>query len=287
MVTRRAPVRTPAFHVGQLFTGTIRCWIAGLLPTTVLSVLFYLPLFAIAYLLFREAALQFETLDDLLALQSKLRIWAGARVGGAVLLGAAAVAAITHGVVERLRGRSAGVAGGLAATGRRLGTVLLTAVVLALMTLVIFIVVAFIAGMLLVSRARVGEPPSAFALALTALAFGGVFILLISRYLVAIPVALFERVGPVQAIGVSSRLTAGSRGAIAVAAIVFLALGWVLNTYVVAPRVDTVFLGATSDVAITALLTTPLVASAAAFAYQRLKLHKDGINVLDAAKVFD
>lgn len=287
MVTRRAPVRTPAFHVGQLFTGTIRCWIAGLVPTTVLSVLFYLPLVAIAYLLFREAALQFETFDDYAALQSKLRIWAGVRVGGAVLLGAAAIAAITHGVVERLRGRSAGVAGGLAATGRRLGTVLLTAVVLALMTLVIFIVVAIVAGILLASRTRAAQPPGTLALLLTVLAFGGIFVLLVSRYLVAIPAALFERVGPVQAIGVSSRLTAGSRGAIALATIVFFALGWVLNTYVVAPRVDTVFLAATSDIAITALLTTPLVASAAAFAYQRLKLHKDGINVLDAAKVFE
>lgn len=287
MVTRRTPVRTPAFHVGQLFTGTIRCWIAGLVPTTVLSVLFYLPLFAVAYLLFREAALRIETMADVEALQSKLQLWAGARIGGAVLLGAAAIAAITHGVVERLRGRSAGVAGGLAATARRLGTVLLTSVVLALMTLVIFVVVAFVAGMLLVSRVRAGAEPGTFAVILAALAFGGIFVLLVSRYLVAIPVALFERVGPVQAIGVSSRLTAGSRGAIALATIVFFALGWVLNTYVVAPRVDTVFLSATSDLAITALLTTPLVASASAFAYQRLKLHKDGINVLDAAKVFE
>lgn len=285
--TRRTPVRTPAFNVGQLFTGTIRCWVAGLLPTTVLSVLFYLPLFAIAYLLFRESALRFQTMADLEALQSKLRLWAGARVGGAVLLGAAAIAAITHGVVERLRGRSAGVAGGLTATGRRLGTVLLTSIVLALMTLVIFVVVAFIAGMLLASRIRAGAEPGTFAVVLTALAFGGIFILLISRYLVAIPAALFERVGPVQAIGVSSRLTAGSRGAIALATIVFLAFGWALNQYVVGPRVDTIFLAAVSDLVITAVLTTPLVASAAAFAYQRLKLHKDGINVLDAAKVFD
>lgn len=284
MVTRRAPVRTPAFHAGQLVTGTIRCWIAGLVPTTVLSVLFYVPLLALAYLMFAEVNLRDLAYESARSLNSKLRWWALLRVGGAVLCGAAAIAAITYGVVERLRGRRAGVGSSLSATARRLGTVLVTAIVLALMTLVLVIVFGIVAGLFV---ATTGTEPGIFALVVTALALGGVFVLLVSRYLVAIPVALLEPVGPVRAIGVSSRLTTGSRGAIALATLVFLALGWALNRFLVGRLVDGLLLTVLLDVGITAVLTTPLVASAAAFAYQRLKLHKDGIDLLDAAKVFE
>lgn len=280
----------PAFTTGALLAGTFRTWGRGVVPTTVISVLFHVPLAVLAWALLRPDALGELSLEGLVR---RVRDWGWISFGGYILLGAIATGAIAFVVVESLRGRRAGVGAALGATLRRSGVLVTTSIVLMLMAFVVLFVVSIVATVVFVAATKPAAVPSDSAtrtVLVLAVAMMLGLMLLFSRYLVALPAGVLEKVGPVQAIGVSSRLTSGSRGAVALGVMGLLLLtggiGWVVGE-VVEGAPDALLTAQLAGIATNALLTTPLLASAAGFAYQRLKLHKDGVDVLAAARVFE
>lgn len=294
---RRAPVRTPAFSVGTYLGDTLSAAGRGLVPYTVVSLLFHLPLFLLAWWLLAPLDPLSGQVDlaQLKRASDRQSAWNLVNTIGSLVLGSCAAAAISYGVIHRLRGEAAGVGACVSAALGRATTLFLTSllltvvVVLALMA-VMLVVVAVLAGAAPAIAKGVADSDAgaltSFVVAM-AVPSGLVLLFFFARYLVALPAVVMDRKGVGAALSESARLTAGSRLRIAVVVALYLLVGFALTLTVLTPILEDTRSGALAGQLLSALVHTPLTGCAAAVAYHRLKLHKDGVDVLKAAQVFE
>ena len=240
-----------ALGIGRVFAFTFLLWFRGLLPFTFLAVLFYSPriLHRIEWRpRFNDSAYVWETLlvDQLLLMP--------------------VVAAVIHSVLERLRGRRAGIGACLrVAISRWLPTVGVTLYVHLLVVLAMcpFLFLAQVHPAWTIGAGICG-------------------VLVLGRYWLALPAAVVERKGIGASLRRSVDLSRGSKGPIFTIVAVFYS-GWFIAvsmlTFTTPYRFDTGWI-------VLGVLRGTLMAVASAVAYYDLKVAKEGVPTEDLVRVF-
>lgn len=258
---------------GDLFGRTFALWGARFVPNALLSLLFHAPLLLLAWAVLGRGTPTAKTVES----------WGSAQSLLSNILGMLSGAAITYGSLRALRGQPATIGECAGRAFSSFGSLFVAGLIVGLLTVVIAIpIVAVWAAITVGSR---GQVDTGATIALGVLVgIAGAFIL--TRYSLSSPAIVVERVGASRSLKESVRLTAGFRWTIFFLFVLVFA-GVFAAGFVVGLTVHDPFTSTLATLGVTILLASPISACAAAVAYHRLKLRKDGVNILDAAKVFD
>lgn len=259
--------------VGDLFGRTFALWGARFVPNAILALIFHAPLILIAWAVLGRGTPTAKTVES----------WNSAQAFLTSLLGMLSSAAITYGSFRALRGEPATIGACAGRAFSSFGSLFVAGLIVGLLTMVVAIPIVAVAAAILAGT-RGGLDTGATVFVGVFVGIAGAFIL--TRYALSSPAIVVERVGASKSLKESVRLTAGFRWTIfCLFVLVFAALFGA--GYVVGFTIHDPFTSVLATLGLTILLESPISACAAAVAYHRLKLRKDGINVLDAAKVFD
>jgi hypothetical protein len=252
--------RGAAFGVGRVLGRSFSIWLRNLAPFTILSVIVYSPLLVYA----------FVTLPTLRRSRD-LELYRVSSFVGGWLLGMVVTSALIYGVLEQLRAQRVGMGACL-----RVGfTRLLPVVGVAICVGAIMFCVAF-PFLLLVVLFR--------APLLLMLVAAFVALIILSRYWLAVPVAVVERPGVIASLRRSSQLTRGAVGSIFLVLLVLQVLQFLAGV-VVGLTVTTPSGIQWATVAVTVVLGT-LTAVANAVGYHDLRVAKEGVGIEDLVRVF-
>jgi hypothetical protein len=264
MATRR-------LGVGEVLSETFSIFFRNLIPFSILTALAFSPIFV---------------LGGVLA-QAGKGISGNAVATGALLFGAGlilclplATAAITYGVFQQMRGEDSSLGSclrvGLSCMLPVLSVAILQMLVVLGAILVTAVPVGIIAG--LVGKS---SPGCAMVIVPLVLLCYVPAVMLMMRFFVAIPAAVEERPGPLDALKRSSFLTEGERGRIfGILFLLVLINAGISLVAVFVPRVGFVLQPLVS------LLMTGVFATACAVIYYRLRSLKESIDVDQIASVF-
>ena len=263
-MSRPQRLRMSQFTVGGVLGKGFSAWGKGVVTLTILMTIIYSPLVVVRVML-----LVAEPSPDvgILALF-------GAGFLLERLLGTLATAAVIYAVFQQLRGERAGVGGSLRICVSRILPVLGAAILLFMAT-----VLPMVPGMLLWTANR--------SAGIVVFLLGLAVALYVSLMLwVAIPPAIVENAGPLNALKRSVSLTHGHKGQIflimLVVGFIVGAAGGVAGFATAASRVGSVV----AELAIT-ILGGALGATMTAVGYYELRQSKEGVGVEDLIKVFE
>ncbi|MBL9088532.1 MAG: DUF975 family protein [Planctomycetia bacterium] len=259
---------------GDLFGRTFALWSARFVPNAMLSLLFHAPTLLIAWAVLGRGTPTEKTVES----------WDTAHVFLSSILGMLSSAATAYGSLRALRGQPATIGECAGRAFSSFGSLLLAGIVVGLLAFLIAIPIAFVVVVLVIVGTRTRFDANAVILGSVI----GVIVTAVvqARYFLSSPAIVVERVGASNSLRESARLTRGFRWKIFFLSALLLGAEFAAG-YIVGLEVDDPFTRTLATIAITILVSSPVNGSAAAIAYHRLKLRKDGINVLDAAKIFD
>jgi hypothetical protein len=268
---RRRRDSEPPLRVGGVLSKTLSAWVSNLPAFLLISAVLHAPIVWVT-------AVAYGSLERLLEMEST---WQVVLVVGAVVIAVVGTSIYAYGVVQRLRGRPAGVVPTVARGFARLPSGLATGLLATLVT-----VLPLAPGLLLAlsGDARVGA---------TFIVFLGTIgmVVLTTFFWVAVPVAVIEGGSPFRCMARSAALTKGSR----------LRIFGVLLVLGIADRLVDVVIQAGADadtfegarlqvwlmVATMVAVFSPLQSIAAAVGYHDLRVGKEGADVEDLARVFE
>lgn len=265
--------RETTLTAGDLFGRTFALWGARFVPNAILALIFHAPILLIAWAVLGRGTPTAETVES----------WNSAQGFLAMLLGMLSSAAITYGSLRALRGEPATIGACAGRAFSSFGSLFVAGLIVGLLTMVIALPMVAVAIAIL---AGTGGRPATGATIVVGGVVGAIYAFLLTRYALSSPAIVVERVGASKSLKESARLTAGFRWTIFCLYVLVFA-GVFAAGYVVGLTVHDPFTRTLATLGLTILLESPISACAAAVAYHRLKLRKDGIDVLDAAKVFD
>jgi hypothetical protein len=268
-------VITQRLRVGETLSDSFLIYSRNVIPFTILTAVAYSPIFLGAGFLTREVAKDSSGAggDALVTLVTLL------------LCIPISTAAITYGVFQEMRGRETSL-GSCLSVG--LSSLLPVLSVAFLQILIVFgaVIATFIPGILVIGGIAAGGTRSSVALSLmlVALLFSLGFVpglMLWLKYYIAVPAAVEERPGAVEALRRSAFLTAGQRGRIFGILLVLMVLNLGVNLgAALVPGAGPVLAPLLS------LVMTGLFATTCAVIYYRLRSFHESIDVDQIASVF-
>lgn len=258
---------------GDLFGRTFALWGARFVPNALLSLLFHAPILLIAWAVLGRGTPTEKTVES----------WNSAETFLSNLLGMLASAAITYGSLRALRGQPATIGECAGRAFSSFGSLLLAGIIVGLLTIVVALPIVAIAIAIVAGNGGRLETGGEILIGVLAGVAGAI---ILTRYALSSPAIVVERVSASKSLKESVRLTAGFRWTIFFLYVLVFA-GVFAAGFVVGLTVHDPFTQTLATLGLTILLESPISACAAAVAYHRLKLRKDGVNILDAAKVFD
>jgi hypothetical protein len=268
-------VITQRLRVGETLSDAFLIYFRNIIPFTILTAVAYSPIFLGAGFLTREVAKGASSAGgDALAMLVTL-----------LLCVPISTAAITYGVFQEMRGRETSL-GSCLRVG--LSSLLPVLSVAFLQILIVFgaVIATFVPGTLVIGgiAASGTRSSAAWSFILVALLFSLGFVpalMLWLKYYIAVPAAVEERPGAVEALRRSGFLTAGQRGRIFGILLVLMVLNLGVNLgAALAPGVGPVLAPLLS------LVMTGLFATTCAVIYYRLRSFHESIDVDQIASVF-
>ncbi len=265
--------------VGGILADSVRSFFANFVPFVVLAMLAMSPLIVWTVIVFWD--LDLETLGRRI---DEIRWLSFASLGGALVLQTLALGGIVYRVFQGKKGRRPGIGSCLAVGFSRIFPLLGIGAIL----LVVVFAAVFVAAMLAVAVPLLGLL-MALALLIPVLKF-------LCSAIVAAPVAVVERVGPIRALRRSYKLTNGSRlrifGVLLVLGIANGMINWLVGTLVQPSPTDLanfIFMlklsfGVNLGLSV---VSAAIMAAASALIYYHLRVNDEGADADQLAAVFD
>ena len=270
-VARRRRDSEPPLRVGGVLAKAIATWASNLPAFLLISLVLHAPIIGVTGVAYgsHERLIEMST------------TWQLVFVLGAVVVSVIGTSIYAYGVVQRLRGRPAGILPTIVRGFARLPSGLATGLVSTLVT-----VLPLVPGLLMMFS---GRAPTGGAFFVFLGTIGMVF--LTTFFWVAVPVAVIEGGNPFRCLARSAALTQGSRarifGVLLVLGIADRLVDMLIEAGTDAETFEGVRVRVWLMLATMVAVFSPLQSIAAAVGYHDLRVGKEGADVEDLARVFE